>query len=129
MLSEFFYCEIKWQRLSYPKTCLLLILPPPDSEMESLHSPAAQQGLWGAGKECRLRGPCVASKAIAACGMRQLTKKRSPLAFHRSQRSSLSVTVFLGKKNPVPFSEHKEVPSRLVAPKESRDDMVWDTNS
>lgn len=86
-----FYCEIKWQRLSYPKTRLLLILPRPDGEMEPPFT--TQQGLLGAGKVhlqawqtlCGLRG-------WPSWGM-------SRWAIHRSQRSSLSMAVCMGPKS------------------------------
>lgn len=95
-----------------------------------LHSPAAPQGLRGVGKE-----HMQAWQTLCGLSLRHepVAQEEVTLAIHRSQRNSLFTAVFWGPKKPmsahIPFSEHKEVPSRLVAPKEFRDDMVWDTNS
>lgn len=105
-----FYCEIKWQRLSYPKTCLLLILPWPDGEMEP---PSQHLQAWQT--LCGLRG--CRSLGHEPMGHPQVPEKRP---IHGC---------VLGAKKPMPahmpFSEQKEVPSRLVAPRKSRDDVVW----
>lgn len=85
-----FYCEIKWQRLSYPKTRLFLILPRPDGEMEPPSQPS--RVCWVLVKyTCRRGRPCVVSEAGPAWGM-------SRWAIHRSQRSSLSRLCAWGQK-------------------------------
>lgn len=101
-----------------------------------LPNSAAQQGLPGVGKEqmqaqqtlCGLRSrpslghEPIGQKELTPCHPQALGKQFQP-----NHDYILGADGVPGQKKPMsahgPFSEHEDIPSRSMAPKESRDDM------